>query len=83
MDKRSYSNGLDLPLGLSMAMAQNPLAMSYFTNLTAEQKEMLIGRVHNINSKREMQELVQDMANNAVEPHIGGYMSDMSDRYTM
>lgn len=61
MDKRNYSNGLDLPLGLSMAMAQNPAAMDYFTSLSAEQKQTIIGNTHNIHSKKEMQQFVNDM----------------------
>lgn len=62
MDKRNYSNGLDIPLGLSMAMGQNPQAMEYFTHLTSEQKNQLIGSVHNVHSKSEMKRFVQKMA---------------------
>lgn len=66
MDKRNYSNGLDLPLGLSMVMGQNPQAMEYFAHLSSEQKTQLISSVHDVHSKREMKEFVQKMADGTV-----------------
>lgn len=63
MDKRNFTNGQDIPLGLSMAMAQNPQAMDYFSHLDAAGKQQIINATHNVHSKAEMQELVNNMSN--------------------
>lgn len=63
MDKRKFTNGQDIPLGLSMAMAQNPKAMDYFSHLDSAGKQQIINATHNIHSKMQMQELVNSMAN--------------------
>lgn len=52
----------DIPLGLSMAMAQNTLAFDTFAKLTPEQKKQLIRDSHNAHSPREMQQFVDDFA---------------------
>ena len=44
----------DLPLGFGMALAQNEQAMTYFANLTEEQKQSVITATHNIQSKQEI-----------------------------
>ena len=44
----------DLPLGFGMALAQNEQAMTYFANLTEEQKQSVITATHTIQSKQEM-----------------------------
>lgn len=53
----------DIPLGLSMAMAQNVLAFDVFNKLSPVQKQQLIRDSHNAHSVSEMQQLVDDMAN--------------------
>ncbi len=51
----------DIPLGLSMAMAQNVLAYDVFAKLTTAQKKQLIRDSHNAHSPQEMQQLVDSM----------------------
>ncbi|MGN0593528.1 MAG: hypothetical protein ACI4I6_00065 [Hominimerdicola sp.] len=66
MKNKSFSNGMDLPLGLAMAMAQNPQAFEYFAGLSAQQKSEIIGSAHSVHSKSEMQNLVNNMADGEV-----------------
>lgn len=63
MDKRNFTNGQDIPLGLGMAMAMNTKAMDYFSSLDATGKQQIINQVQNVHSKREMQDFVNNMAN--------------------
>ena len=51
----------DIPLGLSMAMAQNVLAFDVFDKLSPLQKQQLIKDSHNAHSPDEMQRLVDEM----------------------
>lgn len=62
MDKRNFVNGQDIPLGLGMAMAQNTDAMNYFAKLDESGKQRIIDHAHTVNSKREMQNFVNNMA---------------------
>ena len=41
--KSSNSSGMDIPLGLSMAMAQNPSVLSLFESLDNEELRSLAG----------------------------------------
>ncbi len=66
MDKRNFSNGQDLPLGLSMALSQNPDAMNHFAQLSSGEKQDIIARTHQIQSKGEMKQLVQNMVTGSV-----------------
>ncbi|WP_124098392.1 hypothetical protein [Ruminococcus sp. Marseille-P6503] len=83
MDKRNYSNGLDMPLGLAMAMAQNPLAMEYFTRLTSEQKQQLISSTHSVHSKEEMHRLVENMADGSLNTSGGIYTDNMNPKFNI
>jgi len=51
----------DLPMGLAMALAQNPDAMVKFGNMTPDEKQALINSTHSVNSKAEMRSLVENM----------------------
>lgn len=51
-------NKTELPLGFGMALAQNEEAMKHFENLTEEEKKNIIQKAHAVNSKQEMQSLV-------------------------
>ena len=62
MDKRNFTNGQDIPLGLGMAMAQNSKAMDYFAHLDSAGKQQIINQAHNVRSKKEMQAFVNNMA---------------------
>ena len=50
-----------LPLGLGMALAQNEAAMQRFTAMTEAEKQALIQQCHQVQSKREMQQLVNQL----------------------
>ena len=59
--KKSKGDSLALPLGLGMALAQNTRAMAYFSALAPEEKEQVISRTHQIQSKEEMRSFVQGL----------------------
>lgn len=50
--------GKELPLGFGMALAQNEAAMKQFESLSDSEKQAILQQAHNVNSKREMQQLV-------------------------
>ena len=50
-----------LPLGLGMALAQNEAAMKRFESMAEPEKQALIARCHHVKSKREMQQLVNQL----------------------
>jgi len=52
----------DMPLGLGMALTQNPSALDRFQQLNDEEKRELIGSVHGIRSKEEMRAFVDRFA---------------------
>lgn len=54
----------ELPLGLSMALAQNPPAMEKFTGLSEDEKQKIINGTHAVNSKTEMKKYVADILKN-------------------
>ena len=53
----------ELPVGFSMALAQNPEAMEKFALLSDDKKKEIINGTHNIESKREMHEYVNNIIN--------------------
>ena len=59
-------NNADLPLSFVMALAQNESAVKQFNNLSEAQKADIINRSHNINSKQEMQNLVNNLSDNSL-----------------
>ncbi len=52
----------EMPVGFSMALAQNPEAMQYFALLSDDKKREIIDGTHAISSKREMHEYVNNLA---------------------
>ncbi len=48
----------EMPVGFSMALAQNPDAMQKFSCLSEEKKQEIIDGTHSIKSKQEMHEYV-------------------------
>ncbi len=54
-------NNADLPLSFVMALAQNESAAKQFNNLSEAQKADIINRSHNVHSKQEMQNLVNNL----------------------
>ena len=53
--------GVDIPLGLGMALAQNQDAMARFAEKTDEEKRKTIEQTHSVNSKREMRDFVDKL----------------------
>lgn len=50
-----------MPIGFSMALALNPEAMERFTMMNEAQKQQIIDGTHNIKSKQEMHEYVNNL----------------------
>lgn len=53
MKNNSFAHGQELPLGLSMALAQVPAAYAYFAKLDPLQRQQIIDSAHCIRSKEE------------------------------
>ena len=58
---------LELPLGLSMALAQNEPAMKRFEAMTEAQKRAVIERAHGVRSKNVMRQLVAGLCGNGMQ----------------
>ncbi len=54
----------DMPIGFSMALAQNPEAMQKFSLLTEDEKKQIIDGTHEVKSKQEMHEYVNRLNHN-------------------
>lgn len=52
---------LELPLGFGMALAQNEAAMKRFEALSDAEKQAFLGRTDAVQSKHEMQMLVDSL----------------------
>lgn len=55
----------EIPMGFGMALAKNTDAMAAFSALTKKQQQSVIEQTHTISSKREMQEFVNTLTQNA------------------
>ncbi len=51
----------EMPVGFSMALAQNPEAMQKFSMLSEEKKNEIINDTHSVKSSREMHEYVNKL----------------------
>lgn len=49
----------ELPLGLGMALMENPPANARFAALPPEKQQIIISRIHSISSKSEMRQFVE------------------------
>ncbi len=54
----------EMPVGFSMALAQNPDAMQKFALLSEEKKKEVINGTHSIKSKEEMHKYVNKLISN-------------------
>ena len=54
----------NIPMGLSMAFTQNPAALPAFQNMDDNRKKKVIEMASNASSKKEMNELVQNISIN-------------------
>jgi hypothetical protein len=52
INQNHYENELDMPLGLSMALSQNPYLLGMFTSLSPSQREGLVGTARNPHENR-------------------------------
>lgn len=53
----------EMPVGFSMALAQNPEAMQKFAMLSEDKKQEIINGTHSVKSKQEMHEYVNKLTN--------------------
>ncbi len=51
----------EMPMGLGMALAQNPEAMQKFAMLSEEKKQEIIAGTHSVQSKQEMRQYVNNI----------------------
>ena len=61
----------DLPLGFTMALGENPVAMFVFSSMPKKYRESCIDRARNANSRCEMQRIVSDIAQKSFNDFIG------------
>ena len=61
MKKRRYSQGEELPLGLSMCMAQNPYAYGCFAKLSNEERRSLISKAEKARDLGQINDMVSGM----------------------
>ena len=54
----------ELPMGLVMALANNPVAMNYFMGMSADEQRQFVEGTHQIRSKAEMQHYVNSLTGN-------------------
>lgn len=54
-------NKNDIPLGLGLGLSMNEKAMSEFANMSEREKARIIDQAKNVQSKQEMQSLIQNI----------------------
>ncbi len=57
----------EIPMGFSMALAQNLPAMQYFAGLSENQRNQIVKQTHQIQSKEEMQSFVSSLTKNGYQ----------------
>ncbi|HKM33906.1 MAG TPA: hypothetical protein VJY54_04090 [Lachnospiraceae bacterium] len=57
---KEYNN--EIPLGLGLGLSMNEKAMSEFAGMNESEKEQVIDKAKNVQSKQEMQHLIQNIA---------------------
>lgn len=57
----SILNNDEIPVGLSMALAENLHAMERFSNMEERERQEFISRSRGVNSKQEMKSLVSGL----------------------
>ncbi|MCI9410285.1 MAG: hypothetical protein HFJ89_10810 [Oscillospiraceae bacterium] len=51
----------EMPVGFGMALAMNPKAMEKFASLPQNEKQKIINGTHNVSSKSEMKQYVENI----------------------
>ncbi len=54
----------ELPLGLSMALAKDPVAMNYFNGLSPEEQKAFVDGTRHLRSGEELQDYVARLTGN-------------------
>lgn len=60
--KKNKKNKNEMPMGLSFGLAQNDEAMAHFSNLSDTEKKQVIETARMVQSKKEMNSLIQNIA---------------------
>lgn len=55
-------NFAEVPIGFSMALAQNETAVNAYAMMTKDQKQAYLSRAHRARSEQEMYQIVSDIA---------------------
>lgn len=55
-----------LPVGFAMALAMNQTALEKFGAMPQDKKEALVERAHNVRSKSQMHELVEEIGKSGI-----------------
>ena len=58
---------LELPIGFSMALAQNEAAMKQFETISEPEKQAIVQCTHTVHSKDEMRQLVAGLGNHSIQ----------------
>lgn len=56
----------EVPMGFSMALAQNEKALKTYAGMQDEERKEVIEKAHNVQSKQEMQRLVNGLVGEKV-----------------
>lgn len=56
-----------MPIGFSMALAQNEAALSRFGTMTESEKQAILSKAHGARSEREMEQIVASLASGTAE----------------
>ena len=56
-----------VPIGFGMALAVNEPAMNAYAAMTEDQKQEIINKAHNVQSEREMHDLVNSLAHPSMQ----------------
>ena len=52
----------ELPVGFSMALAQNPAALERYAEMTPKEQEQLLRRTREVETREEMRSIVRELA---------------------
>ncbi|MCI7807863.1 hypothetical protein MR626_01010 [bacterium] len=56
-----------MPIGFSMALAQNEAALSRFGTMTESEKQAILSKAHGARSEREMEQIVASLVSGTAE----------------
>lgn len=53
---------MEMPMGFTAALSRNSEALQKFTDMSTDEKRMILEGTHSVSSKKEMQDYVQHIA---------------------